>query len=291
MNPEESQVPQEPRSPRRWLAFGLVAGLLAISAVGLNAAVGIMRVQFQKLPVPLAASIESVPGQLGPWTQVSLDRRIDHATEETLGTQEYVFRTYVDRTKVKPEMLAKFKDLSEAERERLSRQVQAEHPDAVVRFALTYYTGSVDTVPHIPERCYTASGLDPIGAKEVVWPIFPSRPAGQRDMRVRSIQFEQQATAGGVAIGSTPEPKNVAYFFQVNGGYASDPISGVRLKLQDLTVRHGYFAKIELATTGRDRAVAATAMTDFLVHAMPAIEAVLPDWSKYEPGNQAKSKS
>lgn len=271
-----------PRRPTRWLAFGIVAGLLAISAVGLNAAVAYAKVYFQKLPVPLAMPIETIPGQLGPWAQVSLDRRIDHAIEEELGTTDYVFRTYVDASKIDPEQIAKFKTLDEAAREQLAAQIQGEHADAVIRFALTYYTGSVDTVPHIPERCMVAGGFDPIDPQTVSWPVFPNNPPGERTLGLRSIQFEQQVTAGGMALGAGVVPMNVAYFFQVNGGFASDPISGVRLKLQDFRVKHGYFAKIELATTGRDREVAAKTMTNFLVNAMPAVQRVLPDWSKYD---------
>ena len=280
----DAAILPRPRRRHPWVAFGVVTALLAVSAVGLNAAVGLMKLQFQKLPVPLAAPVESIPADLGPWRQVTLDRPIDAAVEEELGTKQYVFRTYVDTSKVDAAELDQFTGLDGDASERLAARMQAEHPDSVVRFALTYYTGSVDTVPHIPERCMVAGGFEPIDPQTLHWRVFPDRAGDAKDLGVRFIQFEQQLTGGGSAVGASTVPMDVAYFFQVNGGYESDPISGVRLKLQDLRVRHGYFAKIELATVGRDRAVAAAAMTDFLRHAMPAVTKVLPDWSKYESG-------
>ena len=38
--------------------------------------------------------------------------------------------------------------------------LQAEHPETVINIGIFYYTGLVDTVAHIPERCYIADGFD-----------------------------------------------------------------------------------------------------------------------------------
>ena len=40
-------------------------------------------------------------------------------------------------------------------------RVQQMCPQAVINVGLTYYTGMVDTVSHIPDRCYIADGFEP----------------------------------------------------------------------------------------------------------------------------------
>jgi hypothetical protein len=76
----------------------------------------------------------------------------------------------------------------------------------------------------------------------------------------------------------------------VNGKYKHDPIFGVRKELQNLFERHAYFAKVEMVTGMDSVADAAPVMTDFLQHAMPEIERVLPDWSKVK-GNESDAAS
>lgn len=279
----DATTPQSPVvARRRWAAFGVVAALLGVSAAALNATVARMEVQFQKVAVPLRQPVAAIPKDLGDWVQLTLDRPIEHEIEETLGTKEYVFRFYADRAVVPAARLAEFEGLDADAREQRCYALQRQYPGGVVKLALTYYTGSVDTVPHIPERCMVAGGFDPVNPQTLAWPVFPDRPEGERDLGVRFIQFEQAADVGP---SSAAVPMDVAYFFHVNGGYESDPITGVRLRLTDLTVRHAYFAKVELMTQGRDRDLAGRTMTRFLVAAMPAVEACLPDWQKYEPGD------
>jgi hypothetical protein len=89
---------------------------------------------------------------------------------------------------------------------------------------------------------------------------------------VRYIKFQDQT--------DRQPDRNVAYFFQVNGAYECDPIRGVRIRLQDLRERHGYYAKIELMNQVKDESAAKAAMTDFLSAALPDIERCLPDWKK-----------
>ena len=39
-------------------------------------------------------------------------------------------------------------------------RIRPKNPKAVVNLGLTYYTGLVDTVAHIPDRCYIADGYE-----------------------------------------------------------------------------------------------------------------------------------
>lgn len=261
------------RALLRQPAFIIVGGILLISAISLNAASQFMQLHFQKLPVPLARDFKTIPSHLGHWVQVSTDEPLEPDMEHVLGATNYVFRDYVDDRKVPGSRLAEFKDKSFHERQELLARLQHEYPDAVVNVGLTYYTGMVDTVAHIPDRCYIADGYEPSSYKILSWSAFEGRPG--RDPQhddVRYINFEDQVAA------RNSEACNVAYFFQANGGYTSDPI-GVRIRLQDLRQRYGYYAKVELKTVMENPDASARIMNDFLTSALPEIEKCLPDWN------------
>jgi hypothetical protein len=84
--------------------------------------------------------------------------------------------------------------------------------------------------------------------------------------------------------------RNVGYTFHCNGSYANGPFD-VRLRLQNLRERYGYYAKVELMTAAslntaiesgpievNNRDESMVAMEDFLAVALPEIEKCLPDW-------------
>ena len=266
---------RDPRDRRRRaVAMGLVCGLLLLAAVGLNASVAALELTFRKLPVPLRQEIASIPPELGPWVQVTLDERFPEDVEAELGTKDYLKRFYVDTRKADPAVLARYR-AAEAKtpevRSELQRSVLSRDATAGIWLHIAYYTGGVDTVPHIPDRCMVAGGFDPVGKREQVL------QAGDRQITSSYVQFEQRAGQ------AQPTTFHVAYFFQVNGDYEYDAITGVRKRLQNLTERHAYFAKIELTVqegAGRDSGPALESMGQFLGEAMPAIEAVLPDWNQ-----------
>jgi hypothetical protein len=145
------------------------------------------------------------------------------------------------------------------------------HPTGVINLAVTYYTGLVDTVAHVPDRCYVADGYEPKSWEEVKWNIDGGKP-----VEVRFINFEDGS-------GRSAATRSVAYFFHVNGTFESSPES-VRLHLQNLFERYGYYSKVEVMTLINDRAESARVMTDFLSAAMPEVRKSLPDWEAVQRG-------
>lgn len=146
------------------------------------------------------------------------------------------------------------------------------HSGDVIHLGLTYYTGLVDTVAHIPDRCYIADGYEPSSYTVPTWKLGPDATGQFYSLPVRFISFQD-------STGTNRVSKCVAYVFHTNGHYESDPL-GVRQTLEDLTERYGYYAKIELMTLGEDTDAASGAMTEFLTAARPHIETCLPDWNK-----------
>ena len=151
------------------------------------------------------------------------------------------------------------------------------HSGDVIHLGLTYYTGLVDTVAHIPDRCYIADGYEPSSYSVPTWNLGPDAAGNYFPLPVRLISFDD-------ATGNNRVSKVVAYVFHTNGHYESDPL-GVRQTLEDLTERYGYYSKIEMmvlvpSVNDLDVANASASMTDFLGSAKPQIEACLPDWSR-----------
>ena len=63
--------------------FLVAAGILAFSAVGLNVAVSKLQLHFKKLPVYPVQDLSTIPKQLGPWAQVSIDEPLASTTSRT----------------------------------------------------------------------------------------------------------------------------------------------------------------------------------------------------------------
>ena len=265
---------------RKWLQPGFLtaATILGVAAIGLNAAVSTMQLHFKKVAVPLTKELDTVPPQLGDWVQVSKDEPLDKETQDALSTTHYIFRDYVDTRLVRPQELALFDGKSSTERKGILARLQMEKPEAVLNMAVTYYTGLVDTVAHIPDRCMIADGFEPSEYETPQWDMGPGRlgkaPGDDPKIGVRFINFEDQTAAGRVT-------RRVAYFFFADGHYVSDPID-VRTILQNLRYKHGFYSKVELMTIAKDHDQSAKIMADFLKSALPEVEKCLPDWNKVE---------
>ncbi len=254
--------------------FVIVAAILLIGAIGLNGATQYMKLYFKKEPVPLTKPLDTVPLKMGHWVQVSKDQPLEHDFQEVLGTDKFIFRDYVDDRIVSADQIAAFDDKTWQERRAMVADIQMRHPEAVVNLGVTYYTGLVDTVAHIPDRCYIADGFEPTSYQILTWPIMAGVPgAGDKDVKLRFISFEDQ-------VGRTRLKKSVSYFFSVNGHFESDPL-GVRRSLQSLLQRYGYYMKIETMTMIQDQEKSAEVQTDFLTSVMPEVQKCLPDWSHY----------
>ena len=299
-------------------SFLLAVGVLAVAAVGLNTAAKALEMYFKKLPVPLRHRLDDersgLPKQLGTWVSVQQTSSLNEDVQHTLGTRDFVFRTYVNSRVAGEDVVKKLVELGEeaekfdeskedearAKKQKLTewaaalRRVQAANPEAVVSLNVTFYTGMVDTVAHIPDRCMVADGYepkDPRSEKLVVGKYADQTP---REIEMQVATFEDQTGHGRVA-------RNVAYFFHCNGAYTPSSVD-VRGKLQNLFEKYGYYAKVEMMTDdpgklrqdpGDQQAKSSKsvdAMADLLAAALPEIERCLPDWNAVKgagPGPRA----
>ena len=280
------------RSMKRLLAqpdFVVAAVLLGVSALTLNFATSALKLHFQKQPVPLRVAAlddpkDGIPETLGKWMLVSRDKPLDPDMEHILGTQKYLNRDYVD-TSILGDQISALKGMTPDELAVALASIEQTHPEAVLHVGMFYYTGLVDTVAHIPDRCMIADGYD-VASYETIEPAKLGTYSDGRDRKLsfRYIAFDDQTGRGRTS-------RNVAYLFHVNGHYESDPL-GVRRSLQNLLERYGYYAKVELMTVTPARGAESdpfhhelhekslSAMEDFLSAALPEVERCLPDWEK-----------
>jgi hypothetical protein len=295
MNPE---LKDAFKTSLRRPAFLAVLVVLFAGAVGINAATSAMRLHFRKEALPLRAKegLSALPLQIGDWVCVPEPHTLNPDVAHDLGTDQYVFRTYVDTSAKAPgavttvatkaDVLA-MEQMTERERWEALHQIRQKNPNAVLSLAITYYTGKVDTVPHVPDRCYVADGFQPSKYDVMRWDLGEYAPGVPRRVPVRFIDFEDQTAR-------EQQNRCVTYFFHANGEYNDSPLE-VRQKLQSLVERYGYFAKIEVMTLlpprntvaaaerearhEQDREAAAGAVRRFLTAALPAVEGLLPDWN------------
>lgn len=267
---------------RAKLAFIVACVTLVVGGIGFAAAVNTLNYYLKKEPVAMRRPFSSVPKTLPGWQAVGDDRTLDEAYIEALGTDEFLTRSYA----------------------------RTEGDDAVVvTVHLTYYTGMIDTVPHVPDRCYVAAGLEvtemPVNYEvpldRSAWRLDPDRinkaegtpypildyrdrvtfrrsavrmPIG--DFRLRTTEFQQAE--------QPDEHIFAGYMFIANGRTAATPESVKKLAF-DLTDRFAYYTKVEFSMSGAGAFGAEQFLeevADLLDVLLPEVMLCLPDWSEVE---------
>jgi len=267
------------------MALIVAAATLVVCGIGFTVAVGMLNVYLEKEPVPLRGPLARIPVTLGPWQRLGEDGTLSAAVREALGTDQYLDRNY-----------------------RLDAEGDA--PAVVVALHIAYYTGMIDTVPHVPERCWGAAGLSmteetfvmDLDVDRTGWfeTDRVNRATGQRYHAVESIDpILRRVETVHMPIGDfafrVTEFQNAAdpdqrliggYLFIANGRLTSSAL-GVRSLAFQASERHAYYAKVQFSmpASGRDpnrfetyRAVVSDLMTRMLPHIMRQ----LPDWPSVE---------
>jgi exosortase len=239
-----------------------VLSIVTIAALTFGVATHVLQLHFQKSPVPLPMPLTALPADIGPWRWVGSDHPLDADIQAMLGTDQYIYRTYLDERLVGPDQIEQLRHRSDGET--AAGEISADHPSASVHLSLTYYTGRVDSVSHIPERCYVGGGeASSTRSVQKTWNIN-GQPT---DVRLVTID-NPQAKPGAI--------RYVAYCYRVNGRPESESWR-VRRSLINVFERYAWYAKIEVATPVADADQAAKVLTDFLSNALPEIQSRLPN--------------
>lgn len=281
---------------RQFKAALIVAGAtLVVFGVGFRSAVGYLNVYLTKLPVPLREPLSDLPRRLGPWESVDQDRQLTKEMVEQLGTDSYLDRVYV-RTRSKVQ------------------QHLAVH--------IAYYTGMIDPIPHVPERCLVAAGFDqatlpqqialnldrtewqqdpqhigPTGEPYLVFPLkhyINNKPVqmfskGEPMFGVRMPQGDLAIRAMEFQQKQAPFGHIIAGYFFIANGQATPLAESVRIKAFDMRQKHAYYCKIQFTMRVQSeqdtRQEFAARVSDLLNSMLPELMRCLPDWAEVEAGS------
>lgn len=274
------------RGPVR-IALVVAAVTLVLGGLGFRAAVDHLQVVLRKEPVAPRRPFASIPRTLGGWEAQGDDYILPAATVESLGTDRYLNRSYRGRI---------------------------DGRDRFVHVHIAYYTGMIDAVPHIPDRCFVAGGMQPRStpsneALDVSFPearLLPSVVNGAVGAPYRALDVPHPVTGlhetvhlpfGDYALRTSAfqDPDDPAvellagYFFIANHRMTPSP-AGIRALAFRLSERYAYYVKVQLAMTvpeGESTDGFLAASSDLLQALLPHLMRCLPDWTEIDPGPAA----
>ncbi len=270
------------RHPLLTPAFLAAVLILGGSAAAFWASVDALRLTLRKKPIYPRSGLKvwDVPAETRSWVRVYEGPRVDAETEKTLGTGNYVSRVY---------------------------QQKGVESAVQVELHLAYYTGMIDTVPHVPDRCFVGGGMaiggfegdlaiplegrwsEDSDTPEALRPVMETRldndysrrpgtyvrlprdPAGMKLRTWRFVQKDRTVYSG--------------YFFIANGGHVSRA-EDVRLLAFDLKSEYAYYLKVQVTgvqnvRSGDDLARATGSLLDEL---LGEIMLAVPDWVEVQTG-------
>ncbi len=173
-------------------------------------------------------------------------------------------------------------------------------------------TGGVDTVPHIPERCYVGGGMIalrteivPLKLDESLWSPHAGASASEKSgwFRQRVPNWSPDGAGSSVTLPRDPgamklrvtefaAASNVAgpklyagYLFVANGGHVSSA-EEVRLLAFDLKSDYAYYLKVQFTSRSvRSPEELADQASSLMGELLPEIMRCVPDWVEVEAGN------
>ena len=268
-------------------ALIVAMGVLLLGAVGLTSVISMRGYYLTKLPIEPKEKLHTLPAEYPSWTRVGDDDLMSAEGEEELGTKNYLSRRFLERN-----------------------PPEGERPKGVA-LHLAYYTGMIDTVPHVPERCLVAGGwlqtsapqlidvpldltklvpdstVDPAEMGGTIWmgrsPTTQGRvrlPVGVEKMQMRVSEFTNERG----------ERYFAGYFFIANGGTvpSADDIRLLAFRLKD---DYAYYAKVQFSSgsvdSAQELAEVAAAMLDEI---FPDIMLRMPDWVEVKEGRYPESQ-
>ncbi len=267
-------------------AAGLALLLLGASALSLGTIIRAQNLRLTKLPIQPQSGLKlhTLPAEFplpkARWVRVGTEQILSAEAQEELGTENYVSRWY--------------------------RKVGGEPdaPEIRVELHCAYYTGMIDTVPHVPERCMVGGGMEsPASPTPVPVPLELSRfvpdpdapqgeerllmgrsletqnrvrlPRGIQDLRMMAAPFRDASGQTELWAG---------YFFIANGGVVASAYD-VRLLAFKLQDDYAYYMKVQFMSpnvkSGEELAAVAA---DILNDLLPELMRRVPDWSEVEAG-------
>jgi len=265
-------------------AYFIALGVLVAGAVGFRLLVGQLNIYLMKERVDLRRPLDTIPTKIGRWERFGSDSVFSDTLIEELGTRSYLDRTYA---------------------------IDGDPSKGIMHVHVAYYTGTIDAVPHIPERCWAVSGLEltrnsegaTIDIDRSGWE--PLVRDGVEPGRYMAISLTDPVTADiervtkpvGDIVATTiefqdpkyPQDRQVGGYFFIANGVSVASSYGVRQAAFNLRDRYAYYCKIQLTKRGRVSEPNGSLLqpftrdaADLLGGLIPHVMRCLPDWPTYE---------
>lgn len=267
---------------QRGVAMAMGAGFLVTAMAGQVTILQANQVVMFKKDVPLRKSLELLDHPTGRWSFLYQDPPLGKDILEELGTTMYLNRTYED-----------------------TKWISGGH-GRVADVHIAYYTGTVDTVPHVPQQCFKAGGLEQVAGGSVTLHLEEESYRADPDAEGGYLHTVKDSDLGtpvripGVDIPATyftfsnpqrnGELVNVAYFFVANGKFLPSP-HAVRKNGFDLRDKYSYYCKVQVTVGVQDKDQAMERVSSLLTELMPEIMSCLPDWVDVTEGRWPAEES
>lgn len=267
-------------------AFIVACVVLAVCGLSFRWAVGYLNLYLRKEPIEMRAPFSTIPDVIGAWRKSGEDRILDKAMVEELGTDKYLDRWFA---------------------------LEGGQGNTYMSVHLAYYTGMIDAIPHVPDRCMVAAGYNakslpenvPLSIDSSDWvpdPVHVNRRTGLPyptvtfrhyftgqqimvrmpvgDMKLRITDFESE---------DKPDARVYAgYLFVANGRTTPTP-DDVRKMAFDPSEKYAYYCKVQFNMVGSQtftREQFVDTVSAFLKDFLPELMRCLPDWAQVESTGQ-----
>ncbi|GAB4546391.1 MAG: hypothetical protein Tsb0013_05170 [Phycisphaerales bacterium] len=282
------------------IAAVCACAVLLLCAVATTAYINATGIHLRKLKIMPASGefVHRLPREFDTWRAAGTDATLSKEAVDALGTENFLTRTYVA-------------DADSA----IARRIAGEGEARPIRVSLhlAYYTGLVDTVPHVPERCFVGAGMQLSGnpanveiplnrallipdrsvPEDVVASMEPSGgaflmgrsttsksrvrlPANLDDLAMRVTPFRDD-TQGGVEL-------LAGYFFIANGELVPNA-NQVRLKAFELEDDYAFYMKVQFTSADVETPEELAAVAGSMLDEMFAdLMLLTPDWVDVRTG-------
>ncbi len=282
------------------LASVLATVLFTGAGVGTSIYLANNDIHLSKLPIMPEGglAVRSLPREFPSWKASGVDQVVSKEGIDALGTDNYLTRTYVAMPGTPAHM-------------RLNDFDPLANEAIVVQLHLAYYTGMIDTVPHVPERCFVGAGTQMTSSPRVIEipfdrsglipdstvsaetleqlsadgsPVFLARspnthrrvrlPANLDNLSMRVTEF--QDTGGNSLI--------AGYFFIANGEIVPSA-DQVRLKAFQLEDDYAFYKKVQFTVLGLENGEELAKIAGSMLEEMFAdLMRRTPDWVEVREG-------
>jgi hypothetical protein len=267
-------------------AYWVAVITLAVAGIGFYGLIRQFNVYLSKERVELRRPLDAVPTQIGRWQRLGADTPYNDILLEELGTRSYLDRVYA---------------------------IEGD-PKTALHVHVAYYTGTIDAVPHIPERCWAVGGLEltqnststTLEIDRSKWQ--PSKADGYFVSNVIdsvTADIEAVTMPRGDVVATTiefqdpkaPRIRQVGGYFFIANGKLESTSYGVRQAAFNLTDRYAYYCKIQITKKGQVEEDDGSLIgpfkeqsTQLLSVLLPEVMRCLPDWPEWEAKGRADTE-